>query len=59
MISKDVLSTFDPAVKSVSVKDEHIHIMLEFNTSVLTFTEQELSILLQELISAKETNRGS
>lgn len=50
-LSKDQLAHFDPAIKSIRVKDGFINLTLEPTTVILTFNEQELhwlNVLLQE-----------
>lgn len=53
MISKDELKSWDPDIRSVEVMNDvgkkYLHIQLELNSSVLTFTKEELEKLLKEL----------
>lgn len=52
-ISADVLSTFDPAIKSLYVQHGILNILLHQNTVVLTFKEYELDRLIKYLQEMK------
>ena len=52
-ISKDQLAHFDPAIKSVRVKDGYINLTLEPTTVILTLSEQELHLLTKHLQKTK------
>ena len=53
-ISKDMLGRFDPCVKTIRVVSTMINILLHPNTSVVTFTEEELSVMLKLLQENKQ-----
>jgi hypothetical protein len=53
MISKDELSTWDPDIKALYFNRWSVEITVDRDTSMLTFTKDELERLLKEINNAK------